>query len=51
MKVTFHNGASKSETVDVDADEVRYTSSLVKFYFSNVLVEIWHQADIIKVEP
>jgi hypothetical protein len=50
MKVTFNNGAAREETVDIDADEVRYTSSLVKFFLADVLLDVFSLSDVVKVD-
>ena len=51
MKVEYHlGGGMKTATEDIDADEVRYTSKLVKFYIQSVLMECFSVEDIIKVD-
>ena len=48
--IKFHNGSSQIESEDVDAEKIRYTSKLVKFYTKGALIDVYSVEDLVDVD-
>ena len=48
--IKFHNGSTAIESEDVNAEKIRYTSKLVKFYTKGVLIDVYSVDDLVDVE-
>jgi hypothetical protein len=47
--IKFHNGASQIESENIDAEKIRYTSKLVKFYTRGALIDVFSVDDLVDV--
>jgi len=50
MLVTYHNASSKIIEETIDADKVKYTSSLVKLYRNGILIDVFNSGDVVKIK-
>lgn len=48
--IKYHNAKSQIVDKKVDAERIDYTASLVKFYYKDMLVDIFHVHDVVNVD-